>query len=340
MAGTGPPHPARMRETQQLLEKSLDRGGPFTRQDALDAGWSSYALAQEVEHRTWARLEEGVFVARSWYDGLEARERHLVDVRARLLVRGSGWHAARRSAAIAHGLPLLGKLPAVPLLVRDRSAPSDRGYLRTERTNTLPESERAERDALAVTSLARTAVDLAREESFRAAVVAVDGALHAGLPVEEVVAVLDRCRTWPGAKRARRVLAHVDGRSESALESLSRAGFVEAGLPMPEPQVEVWCEGFFVARVDFLWRAYLVVGEADGRVKYARVEDLYEEKRREERLRDLGFEVVRWDWASAKHPERGLHAAIERALARGRLNTLAPGVRLRSTALGRADRAG
>lgn len=304
----------------------------FTRQDALDAGWTSYGLTQEVARQTWLRLEPGVFVAKPWYDGLARRERHLVDVRARLLVRGSGWHASRRSAAIAHGLPLLGKLPAVPLLVRNRSASSDRGYLRTERTNTLPESERAEVDGLPVTSLARTAVDLAREESFRSALVAVDGALRAGATPEELVAVLDRCWAWPGARRARRVVAFMDGRAESALESLSRADFIDGGIPLPEPQVEVWCKGLFVARVDFLWRDHLVIGEADGRSKYEKVQDLYDEKRREERLRDLGFEVVRWDWASAMYPKRGLYEAVERALARGRMNTLAPGVQLRSTA--------
>lgn len=320
-----------MPDRVQLREAAALRGGVFTRAEALGAGWTGHRLRAEVASKAWQRLETGVYVDASWYLGLEPRQRHLVDLRARLLVRADGWHAARRSAAIVHGLPLLGALPPRPLLVRDRDAPSDRGFLRTERLNTLPVQEREQRDDVPVTTLARAAADLAREESFRSALVVVDAALAQGLTLDQLVAVLDRCRSWPGVAQARKVLAWADGRAESPLESISRAGFVRCGLPMPEPQVEIWHEGALVARVDFLWRAQHVIGEADGRVKYASVADLYAEKRREERLRDLGFEVVRWDWSSAYHPERGLDSAIRRALVRGALNTLVPGVVLRST---------
>jgi hypothetical protein len=107
--------------------------------------------------------------------------------------------------------------------------------------------------------------------------------------------------------------------------------FAHLGIPPPEPQVEIWCDGFFEARVDFLWQQYNVVGEADGRAKYLSVDDLYREKRREERLRDLGFEVVRWEWADAYRATAQLGDAVKRALRRGALNTLAPGVALRGS---------
>jgi very-short-patch-repair endonuclease len=50
-----------------------------------------------------------------------------------------------------------------------------------------------------------------------------------------------------------------------------------------------------VARVDFLFDG-CVIGEADGRGKYTGPQDLWAEKRREDALRALGFEVVRWGW--------------------------------------------
>jgi hypothetical protein len=54
-----------------------------------------------------------------------------------------------------------------------------------------------------------------------------------------------------------------------------------------------------------------VIAEFDGRVKYGRLlkegqdagEVVFREKQREDLLRDLGWEVVRWVWADLAHPE-------------------------------------
>jgi hypothetical protein len=218
----------------------------------------------------------------------------------------------------------------VPQLVRDKSAPALRGHSRHERIAPLPPADR-EHLVVPVTSAARAVVDIARDECFRNAVVAVDGALRAGVTAQELESVLARTRRWPGVVAARAAIAFGDPRAETPLESISRVAFHALGLPAPEPQVEIWYGGELVARVDFLWREQHVVGEADGRGKYASVEDLYQEKRREERLRDLGFEVVRWDWQEVYRPGPSLLAAMGRSLQRGRLNTLLPGVLLRST---------
>ncbi len=108
-----------------------------------------------------------------------------------------------------------------------------------------------------------------------------------------------RCASWPGAQRIPPLLALADGRSESALESLSRVSMHRAGLPMPELQVEVWVDDRFLARLDFLWRDANLVGESDGRLKYRSGADLYAEKRRQEELEDVGLLVIRWGWPEA-----------------------------------------
>ena len=325
-----------MLDNETLRAAAQERGGPFTLADAKAAGASVYDVRRAIAAEGWRRLHPGVFVDDRWYRALSPEDTHLVDLRARLLVLDEGWCAARRSAAVLHGLPLLGNSPQVPQLVRDRPTTQTRGSSRHERFNTLPECERTEVGGIRATTVARTVVDLARVESFTSGVVVADAALRAGTPIEELLAVSERCAAWPRAPRVRPVLAHADGRAESPLESLSRAGFVRQGIPRPELQTEVWHRGAHVARADFLWRHALVVGEADGRSKYESVEDFYAEKRREERLRDLGFEVVRWDWASALHPERGLLDVLARAFARGALNRLAPGVELRVAEVPRA----
>ena len=61
----------------------------------------------------------------------------------------------------------------------------------------------------------------------------------------------------------------VDDKSESVAETLSRLTFLDFGLPTPETQVEIFNEhGAEIARVDFLWPEYGVIGECDGFGKY------------------------------------------------------------------------
>jgi hypothetical protein len=77
---------------------------------------------------------------------------------------------------------------------------------------------------------------------------------------------------WLGTRQARRAVALVDPRSESAGESVSRVRLHEDGLPMPDPQPDIFDEdGQFVARVDFCWRKQRIIGEFDGKIKYGRV---------------------------------------------------------------------
>ena len=86
---------------------------------------------------------------------------------------------------------------------------------------------------------------------------------------------------------------------------MSRVRLMEDGLPAPEPQHEIYRpDGQFLARVDFYWKEQRTVGEFDGKIKYGRllkpgqrIEDvIFEEKLREDAVRDLGLQVVRWIW--------------------------------------------
>lgn len=51
-----------------------------------------------------------------------------------------------------------------------------------------------------------------------------------------------------------------------------------------------------IGRVDFLWRQACSIAEADGRLKYANPDDLYAEKRHEDRLRAEGDDMIRFGW--------------------------------------------
>jgi hypothetical protein len=129
-----------------------------------------------------------------------------------------------------------------------------------------------------------------------------------------------------GIAGARRSLALLDARSESPGESMSRVIFHQHRLPPPEPQLEVFAEsGTFVGRSDFGWREQRTLGEFDGRSKYGRLllrpgqtpeHALFQEKRREDALPDLGWEMVRWIWADLFAPAQLLDR-LARAFVRG-----------------------
>jgi hypothetical protein len=105
-----------------------------------------------------------------------------------------------------------------------------------------------------------------------------------------------------GNTAALRAVEFADGRAESPDESRSRVAIARCGLPVPILQHRFEIAGG--ARVDFWWPEHGTVGEFDGRVKYGRLlrpgqdpaEVLWEEKRREDALRDTGASVVRWVW--------------------------------------------
>jgi very-short-patch-repair endonuclease len=80
-------------------------------------------------------------------------------------------------------------------------------------------------------------------------------------------------------------------------------------------QVELRSRGRrFIARVDFWWKHARLVGECDGRLKYATPDDVYAEKRREDEIRAEGCGVVRWGALDLRGPQ--LAQRLLRALAR------------------------
>src|SRR3954469_13648996 len=87
-------------------------------------------------------------------------------------------------------------------------------------------------------------------------------------------------------------------------ESGSRIVLSGRGLLPSALQLPVRDGTRLLGRVDFAWPEHRTLGEFDGRVKYGRLlrpgddvtEVVYREKLREDLLRDLGWQVVRWTW--------------------------------------------
>ena len=171
----------------------------------------------------------------------------------------------------------------------------------------LPESDLELLDGMLVTSIPRTVVDCARMLPLGRGVAMADAALHSALTTkEELGSVLAALGRRKGGPRARTVIELANGLAESPGESLSRVRFIDHGVPMPDLQRDLFTDdGTFVARVDFIWDEFDFIGEFDGKIKYGRglrpgdsvADIIYEEKLREDAIRELGKGVVRWTWA-------------------------------------------
>lgn len=164
----------------------------------------------------------------------------------------------------------------------------------------LTDGEITDIDGMAVTTLARTVLDIARYHGFTRGVVVADAALRAGLPRDELVEVLEVAKQRRAAGCAEKVFAFADPLAESVGESRSRVALATLGLPKPVLQHEFRNRsGGFVGRADFWMENFSTIGEFDGRSKYglsgnATNEELAREKDREDELRDLGQQMVRW----------------------------------------------
>jgi Protein of unknown function (DUF559) len=246
------------------------------------------------------RMRRGVYATRSAVDWAEANQArgHALCVHAIRATVGSAAVASHHSAALLHNLDLL-KSPkdTVTLTLppaKPWNRPASAGVV--FHTADLPPGHLTKLYNLPVTTAARTVIDLARMLPFMAGVVVADSALRAeraGKP--ELRQILDSCASWPGVRRARRVVAFADERAGSALESAARVVFDESGLEPPELQATIHLlrHAFLV---DFFWREHRVIAEADGLAKYTGDKVLIAQFQRDRLLRDAGYKVVHFTW--------------------------------------------
>ncbi|MEX2289465.1 MAG: hypothetical protein WD794_03950 [Mycobacteriales bacterium] len=285
---------------EELQEQVRGQAGVVTRAQARAHGVPLTQLGKPGSDRLLTRVRPNAYALTSRYDEGDPVARLVIQVAAERLVCGVDLVAVRATAAQLHEVPLIGPPPPrLQLGERKHDRPKHHGNSRA-----LPPEAVVEVRAVPATSLSRTAVDLARARGHLAGVAAADAALRRGASPEELLEALEACARWPGIDRARRAVGFADGRAESALESLGRVRFDEQGLPPCDLQVVLGDTDGPIARVDHYWEAHRTIAEADGALKYVTAADLFAEKRREDRLREAGFEVVRYTWDEAlRHPE-------------------------------------
>ena len=240
------------------------------------------------------------------------------------------------SAAVLHGLPILSAWPDdVHVTVGRAGGGRSSGQLRRHVTP-LRSQDIVVRDGIRCTSVARTVVDLATTRDLESAIVAADRALHVGRwgggqPMATRAELLDVYRSrlpFHGSVRVRRMIEAAVESSDSPLETVSRLNMGALGIPRPMLQQRFDDYRGLIGFSEFYWPEFKLVGEADGRAKYtdpryrrgrSLEQVLLDEKVRADRLRAIGLEVTRWDWAIGAHRE-----ALRRHLVAAGLPTGAP----------------
>ncbi|MFF2111971.1 hypothetical protein [Rhodococcus koreensis] len=258
-----------------------DPGAMLRRQEALGRGYSDDEIRRLYTRGEWQRIGRGAYLSAAVCSALGDEERHRFLIDSTLHALSDDAVLSHQSAAVVYGLPLWRTALDRVHVTRNR-----RGGGRVKRRVTV----------------------------------------HCA-PIGDRVAVVDAelalAARRHGIDAARRVVHFVSGHSESVGESRSRVMLARGGLAVPSQQGEVFDPGGRrVGRVDFHFDG-IVLGEFDGRVKYGRLlkpgqspgDAVFAEKQREDALRDLGYQVVRWTREELESPSQAVDR-VRRAIAR------------------------
>jgi hypothetical protein len=286
------------------------------------------ALTAAVASGELIKLRRGAYVLSSEWRDSDERSQHLLRARA-VLADGRGPRTlAGLSAAAAWGM-WVDRFPEEVTVLDSwrgggRSEPGTRKV-----TAAFASAATTTVNGFPVTTVSRTALDVARRTEFTRAIGSIDWALRDKNPVRVSIAALlaelDKFPVSVGKKHLEKCVRFGTSVSGSYGESMARAVMFGVGFEAPELQVrfDSLTKTYFA---DFLWRRFRVIVEFDGKGKYLNDDwtggdpgqTVWEEKLREDYLRSLGYTVVRLYWADLLNPQL-LIAKLEAAgLTRGR----------------------
>jgi len=278
----------------------------------LSSGLTAQTIRTQLTAGRLIRVRRGVFVAASaWPD--DAAGQHVMRARAELVLCPDAV-LSHRTAALVWGLPHPGLEPweagaptvseATYTAARSRSGPVVHHLAQLP-----PGHVTRDKAGYAVTTLARTAVDLAAGLDLPQALVLLDAAARQMcvsmvaslrradyLNPELIRATQDLLEEATPARRRtslKPAIALTQPCRESAAESLSAGYFHLAGIPTPLFQHGIRTP-YGTYFPDFYWPEQRLIGECDGAMKYDDRDAIVIEKRREQGLRDEGERFVRW----------------------------------------------
>jgi hypothetical protein len=299
------------------------------RRDLLDLGITDELQSAMLRRGCLVRLRHGVYALPPAAMGDDPVSRHRRDLAAAVAASGEPTWAFGASAALLHGFPLPFEVPNRMCLARP-SGGDERALRRPSRHRlVIPQADVTTGPVdplstqvihgVATVHPALAAIGTAvRFDSARWRTAVFDAALWRGATPDELQRLIDAWRHLGRRAETEDALKRARSGAQTVLETFSRLALVEEGIPEPALQQAFHDADGLIGYTDMWWPDWGVIGEADGAVKYHDRDDLIREKSREDRLRALGWAVVRWTFTDIR--ERPGHVAdrIRRAGARGR----------------------
>ncbi|RLP77754.1 DUF559 domain-containing protein [Micromonospora sp. BL4] len=271
---------------------------------ALRAGLTRDQVRQLCRSGRWQRLIRGCFVPTA---ELSESALQRVRVRAAVVSLGPGAFAVLKTALELHNIAGLRRAPQVHVSVpvdRPRPQRALAPWLVVHQMTVRP-GDITEVAGVRATSPLRTVSDVILQVDRFSAVCVLDSALNQGRITSAQLALIpDLIRGRRGAVVARACLAEADGRAQSPLETRTRLRCVDGRVPPDALQLEVRDDdGHLLGIGDLGWRAPRLIAEADGRDAHASPEAAFTDRRRQNRLVNAGWTVLRFTWADTLDPD-------------------------------------
>jgi very-short-patch-repair endonuclease len=292
MRGKRPRHPdsgdgsgivrASAAEVHRLAKRQK---GLVKRRQLLDRGVDRSAIDRRLRSKRLIRVRRGIYrlgpIASPWEPEMAA------------LLAVPGATLGHDSAAFLYQLPPYPARPADVHLTVTGLYPGHKPGIKIHRTKHLPGDEVTRRHGMPVTTPARTILDLAPHLNEAELEQTLAHAHRKNLATRvQLDTLIARYPNRPGTPALKALLhgARTPKLSRSRPERRHLEAFRRADLPEPETNARI--EGF---EVDFLWEKHKLVLEVDGHPFHSARPDRRADHRRDARLQELGYTVLRID---------------------------------------------
>lgn len=278
--------------------------GVVTLTQALSAGLRKHEVESLCRGGRWRRLALGTYlIDAEFFDVVPRRAR----IRAAVTSLGPRAMAVLDTAAELHGMAGLRAAEEIHV-----SVPVDdpRGQRRRDpaivvHQLTVPPTGLGAVSGIPATTPVRTVADVILRVDRFSAVSVLDSALHQELlSLGDIAAIPALIRGRRGALAARRHLVEADARAQSPLETRVRLRCADGKVAPDTLQHEVRDEGGFLLGIgDLAWLRARLIGEADGKGPHSLPDAVYEDRRRQNRIANAGWVILRFTWADTMRPD-------------------------------------
>ncbi len=257
-------------------------------------GLSPSAVRSRVQAGKLHRLHRGVYAV--GHEVVDWRGRYM----AAVLACGPAAYVSHGTAARLLGLHTAPRGLHVTVVARRVRVPG----ITVHRARSLAPQDVTTVDAIPCTSIARTLLDEAERTDDRGVERMIENAeRNRSYDLRAIQDVLSRARGRSGARR----LARMTGRqgdaawTRSDMEERFLAICDRAGVPRPRVNMPIALGDGEYVEVDFAWPEHRLIVETDGWATHGTRRAFVGDRRRDRRLRLLGWDPIRFTWFEIEH---------------------------------------